>query len=84
MRVILNCHLGLLSLLVLVFGVQSRAGVIMATPICANKSGECQTISRLRGDLIEVYKIMRVMDKVNIQSLFPRIGESKIRGHTFK
>ncbi|XP_072444409.1 prolactin-like [Chiloscyllium punctatum] len=35
----------LLSLLVLVFGVLSKADVIMANPICANEGGECQTIS---------------------------------------
>eukprot|EP00061_Rhincodon_typus_P010618 g35050.t1 len=39
---------------------------------------------RLRGDVIEVYKIMRGIDKVNNQDLFPRVGESKTRGHRFK
>eukprot|EP00061_Rhincodon_typus_P012631 g38488.t1 len=39
---------------------------------------------RLRGDLIDVYKIMRSMDRVNIQGLFPRVGESKTKGHRFK
>jgi len=39
---------------------------------------------RVRGDLIEVYKIMRGNDKVNSQGLFPRVGESKTRGCRFK
>ena len=39
---------------------------------------------RLRGDLIEVYKIMRGIDKVDSQYLFPKVGESKTRGHRFK
>ena len=39
---------------------------------------------RLRGDLIEVYKIMRGMDRVDSQKLFPRVEESIIRGHRFK
>jgi len=39
---------------------------------------------RLRGDLIEVCKIMRGIDKVDSQHLFPKIGESKTRGHKFK
>ena len=39
---------------------------------------------RLRGDLIEVYKIMRGMDRVNSHKLFPRVEESITRGHRFK
>ena len=35
---------------------------------------------RLRGDLIEVYKIMRSMDRVDSQKLFPRVEESITRG----
>ena len=35
---------------------------------------------RLRGDLIEVYKIMRDMERVNRQGLFPGVGESRTRG----
>eukprot|EP00061_Rhincodon_typus_P018000 g46974.t1 len=42
---------------------------------------ECR---RLRDDLIEVYKIMRGIDKVNNKSLFPSMGEFKTRGHNFK
>ena len=39
---------------------------------------------RLRGDLIEVYKIMRGTDQLDSQYLFPKVGESKTRGHRFK
>ena len=39
---------------------------------------------RLRGDLIEVYKIMRDIDQIDSQHLFPKVGESKITGHRFK
>jgi len=39
---------------------------------------------RLRGDLIEVYKIMRGMDRVGSQKLFPRVEKSSTRGHRFK
>ena len=38
---------------------------------------------RLRGDLIEVYN-MRGIDQLDIQYLFPKVGESKTRGHRFK
>ena len=38
----------------------------------------------LRGDLIEVYKIMRGTDQLDSQYLFPKVGESKTRGHRFK
>ena len=39
---------------------------------------------RLRGDLIEVYKIMRDMDRVDKEQLFPLIEGSVMRGHRFK
>ena len=39
---------------------------------------------RLRGDLIEVYKIMRGTDQLDSQYFFPKVGESKTRGHRFK
>ena len=42
---------------------------------------ECR---RLRGDLIEVYKIMRGTDQLDSQYLFPKVVESKTRGHRFK
>ena len=39
---------------------------------------------RLRGDLTEVYKIMRGIGQVDSQHIFPKVGESKTRGHRFK
>ena len=39
---------------------------------------------RLRGHLIEVYKIKRGMDRADSQKLFPRVEESITRGHRFK
>ena len=39
---------------------------------------------RLRGDLIEIYKILRGMDRVDSQKLFSRVEESITRGHRFK
>ena len=39
---------------------------------------------RLRGDLIEVYKIMRDIDRVDSQNLFPRVEMSNTRGHVLK
>ena len=39
---------------------------------------------RLRGDLVEVYKIMSGMDRVDSQMLFPRVEKSSSRGHRFK
>ena len=42
---------------------------------------ECR---RLRVDLIEVYKIMRGIDQLDNQYLFPEVGESKTRGQRFK
>lgn len=35
---------------------------------------------QLRGDLIVVYKIVRGIDKINGQSLFPKAGESRDTG----
>ena len=39
---------------------------------------------KLRGDLIEVYKIMRDMDRVDREQLFPLVEGSVRRGHRFK
>eukprot|EP00061_Rhincodon_typus_P011509 g36570.t1 len=39
---------------------------------------------RLRGDLTDIYKIMRGMDRVDSQKVFPRVEESVTRGHRFK
>ena len=39
---------------------------------------------RLSGDLIEVDKIMKAIDQLDSQYLFPKVGVSKTRGHRFK
>ena len=39
---------------------------------------------RIRGDLIEVYKMMRGIDRVDSQRLFPRAEMVATRGHRFK
>ena len=39
---------------------------------------------KLRGNLIEVNKIMRGVDRVDSQKLFPSVEESITRGHRFK
>ena len=39
---------------------------------------------RLKCDLIEVFKIMRGIDQLDSQYLFPKVGESKTGGHRFK
>eukprot|EP00061_Rhincodon_typus_P012167 g37735.t1 len=41
-------------------------------------------LRRLRGDLIQVYKIMRGIDRIDGSCLFPRMGDFKTRGHIFK
>eukprot|EP00061_Rhincodon_typus_P017303 g45941.t1 len=38
----------------------------------------------LRGGLIEVYKILKGIDRVDSQRLFPRVEVSITRGHRFK
>jgi len=39
---------------------------------------------RMRGDLIEVYKMLRGIDRVDSQRLFPRVEMAATRGHRFK
>ncbi|XP_072443501.1 RNA-directed DNA polymerase from mobile element jockey isoform X1 [Chiloscyllium punctatum] len=39
---------------------------------------------RMTGDLIEVYKIIRGIDRVDSQRLFPWVQQSVTRGHKFK
>jgi len=39
---------------------------------------------RLRGDQIEVYKIMKGIDRMNSWKLFPRSEMTNRRGHKFK
>ena len=39
---------------------------------------------RLRGDLIETYKMVRGLDRVDRDSLFPLMEKASTRGHGFK
>jgi len=39
---------------------------------------------RMRGDLIEVYKMIRGIDRVDSQILFPRVEVAITRGYNFK
>ena len=39
---------------------------------------------RMRGNLIEVYKMMRGIDRVDVQRLFPRVDVAVTRGHNYK
>ena len=39
---------------------------------------------RVRGDLIEVYKMIRGIDRVDSQRLFPQVEQTITRGHRFK
>jgi len=40
--------------------------------------------TRMRGDLIEVYKMVRGIDRVDSQILFPRVDVAITRGYNFK
>jgi len=40
--------------------------------------------TRLRGDVREVNKIMRDIEQLDSQHIFPKVGESKTKGHRFK
>ena len=37
---------------------------------------------RVRGDLIETYKILTGLDRVDSERMFPMVGESRSRGHS--
>ena len=39
---------------------------------------------RLRGDQIEVYKMIKDMDKVDMERMFPLVGHSRMRGHILR
>ena len=39
---------------------------------------------RLRGDLIEAYKMIKGLDRVDSESLLPRMVMANTRGHSFK
>ncbi|XP_072107366.1 uncharacterized protein [Mobula birostris] len=39
---------------------------------------------RMRGDLIETFRMLKGMDRVDVAKLFPMMGESSTRGHDFR
>ena len=39
---------------------------------------------RLRGNLIETYKILKGLDKLDAGRLFPMLGKSRTRGHSLR
>eukprot|EP00061_Rhincodon_typus_P016884 g45331.t1 len=69
----------------LVMVIRSRQSV-QESPVAVPVSNRYPVLGlrRLRGDLIEIYKIMRDIDKMNGKSLFSRVGKFKTKGHIFK
>ena len=39
---------------------------------------------RMRGDLIETYKIIKGLDTLEAGNMFPMLGESRTRGHSLR
>ena len=39
---------------------------------------------RMRGDLAEMYKIIKGLDKLDAGKMFPILGESRTRGHSLR
>ena len=39
---------------------------------------------RVRGDLIETYKILTGLERVDLERMFPMVGESRTRGHNLR
>jgi len=39
---------------------------------------------RMRGDLFESYRILKGLDRVDGERMFPLVGETTIRGHTLR
>ena len=39
---------------------------------------------RRRGNLIETVNVLRGIDKVSVESMFPRVDKSRIMGHCLK
>ena len=39
---------------------------------------------RMRGDLLETYKILRGPDRVRMERMFPLVGKTRTRGHNLK
>ena len=65
-------HFYLLEIEILKMGLEGRLGLFSLER------------RRLRGALIEVYNLMRGIDQLDSKYLFPKVGESKTRGHRFK
>ena len=38
----------------------------------------------IRGDLIKTYKLLRSIDRVDVERVFPLVGESRTRDHCLK
>ena len=36
---------------------------------------------RMRGNLIETYRILRGLDRVDVERMFPLVGKTRTRGH---
>ena len=39
---------------------------------------------RMRGDLIEGHNILKKIDKVNVDQMFPLMGQSRTKGHRYR
>ena len=39
---------------------------------------------RVRGDLTETYRILRGLDRVDVERMFPPVGKTRTRGHNLR
>ena len=39
---------------------------------------------RMRGDLIETYRILRGLDRMEVERMFPLVGKTRTRGHNLR
>ena len=39
---------------------------------------------RIRGDLIKTYRILRGLDRVDVERMFPLVGKTRTRGHNLR
>ena len=39
---------------------------------------------RMRGDLIETYRILRGLDRMDVERMFPLVGKTRTRGHNLR
>ena len=39
---------------------------------------------RMRGDLIETYRILQGLDRVDVERMFPLVGKTRTRGHNLR